>query len=262
LGQNLGKSPWKTNEERANASRAGAVEGTIDRVGPRIPRFRISTSPRGISPAGSLSRREVYESMKKSVLLFVLLPLLTVAGFAQESRMDASISVGGWFPPFVSGNAVQQTSTTSPSGLASFRYMLTPHGAVEANYQYTQYANKFVLSFLPNTRIHTRMQEGSAAYVYSFNYKHLNPFLEAGVGGYLFTPLKDASTTDVDAKRSTSIGALYGGGIAYEISPSFDIRVEYRGNIVKAPTFGEDKYKTNKYFWTVSNPVVGIAYHF
>ena len=177
--------------------------------------------------------------------------------------MDASISAGGWFPPFVSGNAVQQTSTYSPTGLASYRYQLTPRGAVEGNYQYTQYSNKYVLSFLPNYRIHTRMQEASAAYVFTFPYKHLNPFVEGGVGGYLFTPLKDASSTDIYAiKTQTEVGAMYGGGVAYEISPSFDIRAEYRGIIVKAPNFGLDYLKTNKYFWTVSNPVIGIAYHF
>ncbi len=112
------------------------------------PRFEFD-KPERHSPAGWLSRREVHESMKKSSLLFVLLPVLAVAGFAQESRQDASVSATGFFPPFVSGNSVQQTSTYSFGGLASYRYMLTPRSAVEGNYQYTQYSNKYVLSFLP-----------------------------------------------------------------------------------------------------------------
>lgn len=199
--------------------------------------------------------------MKKSALLLILLPVLAVAGFAQESRQDASISVTGIIPPYVSGNAVQLRATNGLGGLASYRYMLTPRSAAELNYQYLQNANKFVTSFLPNIRIHTRMQEVSAAYVFNFNFKHFNPFLEAGVGGYMFTPLKDSSTTTLDAKGSTSVGGLYGGGVAYEISPSFDIRVQYRGIIVKSPSFGLDQYRTNRYY-NISNPTIGVAYHF
>ena len=199
--------------------------------------------------------------MKKSALLLILLPVLAVAGFAQESRQDASISVTGIIPPYVSGNAVQLRATNGLGGLASYRYMLTPRSAAEVNYQYSQNANKFVTSFLPNIRIHTRMQEVSAAYVFNFNFKHFNPFIEAGVGGYMFTPLKDSSTTTLDAKGSTSVGGLYGGGVAYEISPSFDIRVQYRGIIVKSPNFGLDQYRTNRYY-NISNPTIGVAYHF
>ena len=199
--------------------------------------------------------------MKKSALLLILLPVLAVAGFAQESRQDACVSVTGIIPPYVSGNAVQLRATNGLGGLASYRYMLTPRSAAELNYQYSQNANKFVTSFLPNIRIHTRMQEVSAAYVFNFNFKHFNPFIEAGVGGYMFTPLKDSSTTTLDAKGSTSVGGLYGGGVAYEISPSFDIRVQYRGIIVKSPNFGLDQYRTNRYY-NISNPTIGVAYHF
>jgi len=56
---------------------------------------------------------------------------------------------------------------------------------------------------------------------------------------------------------------LYGGGIAYEISPSFDIRAEYRGLVTKVPTFKDtlDDFTTNKWY-NIYNPVIGVAYHF
>lgn len=199
--------------------------------------------------------------MKKSALLLILLSALAVSGFAQESRQDVSLSVTGFIPPYVSGNAVRLTGTYGLGALVSYRYMLTPRSAVELNYQYSQNANKFVTSFLPNIRIHTRTQEVSGAYVFNFNFKHFNPFLEAGVGGYVFSPLLDSSTTTLDAKRSTSIGGLYGGGIAYEISPSFDIRAQYRGIVAKSPSFGLQQDRTNRYY-NISNPTIGIAYHF
>jgi hypothetical protein len=49
--------------------------------------------------------------------------------------------------------------------------------------------------------------------------------------------------------------------LAYELSPSFDIRVEYRGFLTKTPNFGETNFSTNRYE-IISMPAVGVAYHF
>ena len=60
---------------------------------------------------------------------------------------------------------------------------------------------------------------------------------------------------------------MYGAGFAYEISPSFDIRAEYRGLVTKVPTFGEANansgynFTTNEWY-NISVPTVGVAYHF
>jgi outer membrane immunogenic protein len=62
-------------------------------------------------------------------------------------------------------------------------------------------------------------------------------------------------------KQQTEVGGMYGAGIAYEISPSFDIRAEYRGFIVKVPTYGDTTFATNKYF-NIFVPTIGVAYHF
>ena len=110
--------------------------------------------------------------------------------------------------------------------------------------------------FIPASR------RSRGAYVYNFrNFRNFNPFLEGGVGGLIFTPIRDFETTNLDTKQNTNIGALFGGGVAYELSPSWDIRVEYRGFVVKAPDFGISNFKTNR--WEViSLPAVGMAYHF
>jgi outer membrane immunogenic protein len=198
--------------------------------------------------------------MKKSLLLFLLLPFLAVASQGQESRQDISVSVGGIFPPFITGNAVQQTGTYGLSGLVSYRYMLTPRSGLELNYQYSQNAQKYYTSF-NNVRVHDRMQEFSGAYVLNQTFKSWNPFLEAGPAAFIFSPLDDASTTQLDVKQQTILGAVYGGGVAYELSPSFDIRAEYRGLLMKTPNFGLEPQKTGR-FYNVYNPVIGIAYHF
>jgi opacity protein-like surface antigen len=198
----------------------------------------------------------------KKTMLFGALMLLASAGFAQESRQDASISAIGVFAPQVNGNAVQANASSTIGFLGSYRYMLTPRSALELNYSFAQYSTRYSTSFLPNVRIHTRQQEITGAYVYNFrSYRNFNPFLEAGVGGLIFTPIRDYGSTTFDTKQNTNIGALFGGGVAYELSPSWDVRVQYRGFAVKTPDFGLTNFKTNR--WEViSLPSVGVAYHF
>jgi outer membrane immunogenic protein len=200
--------------------------------------------------------------MKKIALIALLLVVCVAAGRAQESRQDISISGSALIEPFIASSTnVQVHSNTAWGALASYRFMLTPSSALEANYGIT-YENKINYYVNPNHyQVNTRTQEASAAYVRSFTYRKFNPFVEAGAGIFIFLPIRNSGTTSLDVKQQISVGGLYGGGIAYEISPSFDIRAEYRGFVTKVPTFGNTQFTTNKWY-NIYNPVLGVAYHF
>lgn len=200
--------------------------------------------------------------MKKTMLLGALL-MMAATGFAQESRQDASVSGTGVFAPQANGNGTQENATGALGLLLSYRYMLTPHSALELNYGFAQNQHIYRVSFNgPNgQRIHAREQEITGAYVYSRTYKRYNPFVEIGVGGLIYTPIADFGTQQLGTKQNTNVGGLFGGGVAYELSPSWDIRVEYRGFVAKVPDFGVADFKTNRY-QVVSTPALGFAYHF
>ena len=199
--------------------------------------------------------------MKKTMLLGVLM-LSAAAGYAQESRQDVSFSGTGIFGPTIHGAAnVTQSSTGAAGLLLSYRYMVTPHSALELNYSFAQNNQKYATSFEPHARIHSRQQEITAAYVYSLNFKRYSPFAEVGVGTMIFTPVQDNGTNLLGTKSTKGLGGLFGGGLAYELSPSFDIRVEYRGFLTKTPNFGETNFSTNRYE-IISMPAIGVAYHF
>jgi outer membrane immunogenic protein len=200
--------------------------------------------------------------MKKTMLLLGALMFSAAAGYGQESRQDVSVSATAAFAPQITGNSVQKNTSTTLGLLASYRYLLTPRSALEANYGYQQNTQYYQVTQLQNGGVHTLQQEFSIAYVYNLNFKNFNPFLEAGPGVMFFNPLKDAGTSNLDAKRNTNIGALFGGGVAYELSPSFDIRVEYRGFVVKTPTFGLGSTTNTNRYEVISTPALGVAYHF
>jgi opacity protein-like surface antigen len=221
---------------------------------------------------GSGSDREgISASMKKMMLLGALLVCTAAVGYAQESRQDVSASAYGLFGPEVHGPGGVTESTTGALGfLGSYRYSVTPRSGLELNYSFAQNSDRYTNPSFNGAGganrplyVHARQQEVSGAYVYSRNYKRYNPFLEVGVGAMLLSPIQDFGTQVLTLKRNTNIGALFGGGVAYELSPSFDLRVEYRGFLLKAPDFGASGgiFKTNRYE-VLSMPAVGIAYHF
>lgn len=201
--------------------------------------------------------------MKKIVFVAFLLAACAVAGRAQESRQDISLSGTALIEPYINSSTdVQVHSTPAYGALLSYRFMLTPSSALEANYGIT-YQNqiRFIISNTNDYPVLTRNQEISFAYVRSFTYRKFNPFVEAGPGVMVFLPIRNSGTKNIDEKQQTSAGGMYGAGIAYEISPSFDIRAEYRGFVTKVPNFGLDIQNTKRWY-NIFIPTVGVAYHF
>jgi outer membrane immunogenic protein len=203
--------------------------------------------------------------MKKIASIAFLLAVCVAAGRAQESRQDISLSGTGLIEPFIGSSTDVYVSANRAFGaLASYRFMLTPSSAIEANYGIT-YQNTIRFKTNPGfTNVLTRTQEISGGYVRTFNFRKFNPFVEAGPAAYIFLPIRNSGTRGeyaLEVKQQTELGAMYGGGIAYEISPSFDIRAEYRGLITKVPTFADTNLTTNKWY-NIYEPTIGVAYHF
>lgn len=209
--------------------------------------------------------------MKKIVFLLFLLAVSVAVGRAQESRQDISISGFGIVEPFMASSTdVQVHSNYGLGALASYRFMLTPTSALEVSYG-IDYQNtmRYIISNTNVVKITPRVQEISGAYVRSFVYRKWNPFVEAGPAALIFLPIRNLSTTSVDAKQQTTIAGMFGAGFAYEISPSFDIRAEYQGLVTKVPNFGQGAGATNLNLTTnrwykpwISQPLIGVAYHF
>ena len=196
--------------------------------------------------------------------------MLARIGTAQQegARQDVNLSFMGDIQPYVSSKTtpvVQQKSTLGAGLYLGYRYLLTPNGAVEANYSYSHFTNKFTSQGMgENARVYTGLQEATAAYVRSFTFKRFNPFIEGGGGILFFTPI-GTKTTAYDTEQTHELTVLFGGGIAYELSPSWDLRVQYRGQIFNSTNFGLshapfDFSVGRRYI--MSQPAIGFAYHF
>ncbi len=206
--------------------------------------------------------------MKKLFCLLCLLPMLAGIGFSQDqgARQDINLSFMGVIQPYVEGTStppVRQKSTLGAGLYLGYRYLLTPNGAVEANYSYSHFTNKFTANsggINGSARVYTGMQEATFAYVRTFPFKKFNPFLEIGGGLNFFTPI-GLKTTSYDTEQTKSPTVLWGGGIAYQLSPSWDLRVQYRGQVFKTNDFGLSRFATDRRY-IMSEPAIGFAYHF
>jgi opacity protein-like surface antigen len=201
--------------------------------------------------------------MKKIAIITFLLAVCASAGIAQESRQDVSISGTALVEPFMASSTDVYVSANRAFGaLASYRFMLTPSSAIEANYGIT-YQNTIHFRVNPNNyNVLTRTQEISGGFIRSFNYRKYNPFIEAGPAAFIFLPIRNSGTSTLDVKQQFDIGFIYGAGIAREISPSFDIRAEFRGMVTRVPTFNDSQFNTNGKWYNIYNPTIGVAYHF
>ena len=183
--------------------------------------------------------------MKKIALIAFLLAVSVAAGRAQESRQDVSISGTGLIEPFIASSTdVQVHSNYALGALVSYRFMLTPSSALEANYGIT-YQNKIHYLISNTEPLHRGYAHpGGFRRLCAHLQYHKNSIrlLKAGPAGFIFLPIRNSGTTSLDVKQQTQVGAIYGAGIAYEISPSFDIRAEFRGMVIKVPTFGDTQF--------------------
>ena len=111
----------------------------------------------------------------------------------------------------------------------------------------------------------TRTQEISGAYVRSFVFKNFNPLSRPARRHSSSCPSSTPAPQTLDAKQQTEVGGMYGAGIAYEISPSFDIRAEYRGIRHQGAHLRRRRssynFTTNRWY-NISVPTIGVAYHF
>ena len=130
-----------------------------------------------------------------------------------------SFSGTGLFGPAVHGPASVVARITGALGLlTSYRYMLTPHSALEVNYSFIQNNQRYIVGNAYRYPIRSREQEITGAYIFGMTFKRYNPFVEVGVGSLIFTPVLDNETTELGTKSTKGLThGLFGGGLAYEL---------------------------------------------
>jgi len=203
----------------------------------------------------------------KWILPVVLVVLFGMQAWGQNYRSDAAVQGFGAFQkPDAIGLGVEDKATYSGGFLASYRYHFNHFSALEVNYGYSRFAQRYTTAS-GNAAIQANVNEASLAYVltpHSFADGKLKPFALAGVGALIFDPTNNTGGSVAGSFVQDRSAFLYGGGVDYfplSGHDRFGLRLGYRGLVYKAPSFDVPGLNTEA-ITNLAEPYAGIVFRF
>jgi hypothetical protein len=230
-------------------------------------------------------------------ILAVVCAMATVHTAARaHGQTTLSASLLGAFNESGSGNGVQQTPANALGGLVEFRQIKNPFVGYEAAYSYnradqtyseTQSFNNPVCGLPcegPETlealeSVSNNAHEITGTWVASFRVSHFTPFFLAGGGVRIDVPVSSpphdsicpvgSTCTILSSSASTSAEGVivYGAGVDWNLftthrwkqAPRFGVRMQYRGNVYKAPALA-DAFTSIDAFTHTAEPMIGVFF--
>jgi opacity protein-like surface antigen len=186
------------------------------------------------------------------------------------SHTDVALSVYGSFPGATNGNGVAESPANAAGGIIEVRHIRNPLIGYEATYSWNR-ANQSYSSTsfacpvgtTPGSgctaptpaSVSANAHEITADWVASLKLANLRPFALAGVGVLLNQPSGDQSNTTSDTKGVF----VYGAGLDWGLLPHIGLRLQYRGNLYKAPDL-TTLYTSTGAFTHNSQPMIGLYF--
>jgi opacity protein-like surface antigen len=201
---------------------------------------------------------------------FLFLALVALGSMAATAQTDVALSVYGAFNGTTNGNGTVQSPSNSAGGLIELRHISNPLVGYEATYSYNRanqvYSARSVVcpvGTLPPCNppapvpVSADAHEISGDWVASVRLVNLRPFALAGVGLLLDVPSGDQSSTDTTTKPVF----IYGAGLDWGLVPHLGLRLQYRGNLYKAPDLTR-LYTSTDAFTHTAEPMIGAYLRF
>lgn len=206
-----------------------------------------------------------------SAVTSFLLAALSWCGVAAQAQTSVALSLYGAFSGTTTGNDVQQSPSNSAGGLIELRHISNPIIGWEATYSYNRanqvytYTGAVPLACpapgpcgAPSpAAVSANAHEVTADWVPSVHIANLRPFGILGVGLLLNEPASGQS----NATSSNKAVYVYGAGLDWGLLPHLGLRLQYRGNLYKAPDVSRLYTSTNAFTHT-AEPMIGAYFNF
>jgi opacity protein-like surface antigen len=209
--------------------------------------------------------------MQAAILAVGLGALGSVAASAQMkevnslSKTDVSASVYGAFSGTTSANGAQQSPSNSAGGIIEVRYLAKTLVGFEGTYSFNHADQTYselicpVNSSVPTCNVAQTVKanahELTADYVPSVKIGNLRPFGVLGLGLLLNEPSSGQTSTT----SSNKAVYVYGAGLDWGLLPHIGLRLQYRGNLYKAPDLST-VYGSTGAFTHTAEPMVGVYF--
>ncbi len=198
---------------------------------------------------------------------FFLTLLALLGGAAASAQTDVAASVYGAFTGTTTGNNTVQSPSNSAGALIELRHIANPILGFEGTYSYNRADESYSytgfacpVGIVPCTplpvSVPANAHEFTADWIPSVHIANLRPFGVLGIGALLNQPSSSSSGT---TQSQTKAVYVYGAGLDWGLLPHIGLRVQYRGNLYKAPDL-TTLYSSTNAFTHTAEPMVGVYF--
>jgi opacity protein-like surface antigen len=177
------------------------------------------------------------------------------------SQTDLSLSIYGAFSGATTGNGVMESPSNAAGGIFEVRHIENPLVGFEGTYSFNranQVYSPTVSCGLPcgpitPATVSADAHEVTADWLASLKIANLRPFVLAGAGLLFNEPVSGQANTTSSNKPV----AVYGAGLDWGLLPHIGVRLQYRGNLYKAPDLTKAFGSTGAFTHT-AEPMIGV----
>jgi opacity protein-like surface antigen len=209
--------------------------------------------------------------MKEIVQAFLVVGTIVVCSAKASAENDVALGFFGAFTGTTTGNGTQQSPSNAAGGLIELRHISNPLIGYEGTYSYNR-ANQSYKPLVcpapvgsPNcgsfASVSANAHEITGDWIASVKIANLRPFALAGLGVMFDEPVSAKGVTAVATSSSTQAVYVYGAGLDWGLVPHIGLRLQYRGNLYKAPNLTTLFTSTNAFTHT-AEPMIGAYFRF
>lgn len=204
--------------------------------------------------------------MRTKLLLSIL--ILITSGAMASAQTDVALSLYGAFSGRTDASGYTVSPANSAGGMFELRHISNPILGFEGTYSYNR-ANEHYTSNIAVTcvngspcpplsaSVRANAHEVTVDWVPSVHVANIRPFGVLGVGALFNVPQNSGTSTGT--KNSTQAVYVYGAGLDWGLVPHIGLRLQYRGNLYKAPDVTSLFTSADKFRHT-AEPMIGIYF--
>ncbi|HWG19311.1 MAG TPA: outer membrane beta-barrel protein [Terracidiphilus sp.] len=201
-------------------------------------------------------------------LIPAILALLIFAGLACRpafAQTDVALSLYGAFTGTTDASGYTQSPSNSAGGLVELRHISNPVVGFEATYSFNGSNQAYKANAtcglscgnVSAATVKADAHEVTVDWVPSVKLLHFRPFGVLGAGLLLNVP--QSGQTSASTQTSTKPVYVYGAGLDWGLVPHIGLRLQYRGNLYKAPDVTSIFTSADKFTHT-AEPMIGIYF--
>lgn len=191
--------------------------------------------------------------------------ILIVSGAVASAQTSVALSAYGAFSGTTNANGYTESPANSAGGIVELRHIANPVLGFEGTYSFNRANQVYDPSItcgipcgnISATTVKADAHEVTADWVPSIGIAKVRPFGVLGVGALFNVP--QSGQTSLSTQTSTRAVYVYGAGLDWGLVPHFGLRLQYRGNLYKAPDVTSLFTSADKFTHT-AEPMIGLYF--